>query len=197
MLDTVCMTSLLHPAYKPTGLEMSVFSSAKPFLSLSHLNQICSVTGRLGFRTKVFASYICSEQNDQNREDLVGGFTPRLRLSPAWHWFNQIDQNKTEFESKICLCMLWSVRVIFLDWDNLNEVSSAAVDADVRQLQADDFTGLCDDERSAGQLWPGRHESEVSVSGQHVQASCKHHIQLWVTLIRTSGSQTFKPLIQK
>lgn len=65
---------------------------------------------------------------------------------------------------------------------NLYEVSSAAVDADVRQLQADDFTGLSDDERSTGQLWARRHEGEVAVSGQHVQASCKPHTLCYVSI---------------
>lgn len=54
---------------------------------------------------------------------------------------------------------------------NLDEVSGVAVDVDVRQLQTDDLTGLGDDESSAGELWPGRHEGEGALSGQHVQAS--------------------------
>lgn len=64
---------------------------------------------------------------------------------------------------------------------NLDEVSSAAVDADVRQLQADDLTGLSDDESRTGQLWPRRHKGEVAVGGQHVQASYENthtHITL-------------------
>lgn len=51
---------------------------------------------------------------------------------------------------------------------NLDEVSSAAVDADVRQLQADDLTGLSNDESCAGELWPRCHKGEVAVGGQHV-----------------------------
>lgn len=62
---------------------------------------------------------------------------------------------------------------------NLDEVSGAAVDADVRQLQTDDLTGLGDDEGGTGQLWLRRREGEVAFSGQHVQASCKNtHITL-------------------
>lgn len=58
---------------------------------------------------------------------------------------------------------------------NLDEVSGTAVDTDVRQLQTDDLTGLSDDESSTGQLWLRRHESEVAISGQHVQTSYKPH----------------------
>lgn len=54
---------------------------------------------------------------------------------------------------------------------NLDEVPSAAVDADVIQLQTDDLIGLADDEGGAGQLWLGCGEGEVAVGGQHVQAS--------------------------
>ena len=56
---------------------------------------------------------------------------------------------------------------------NLDEVSGAAVYADVRQLQTDDLTGLGDDEGGTGQLRLRRREGEVAFSGQHVQASCK------------------------
>ena len=43
------------------------------------------------------------------------------------------------------------VWVLFLvSGANLDEVSSATVDIDVRQLQADDLTGLRDDESSTG-----------------------------------------------
>lgn len=58
---------------------------------------------------------------------------------------------------------------------NLDEVSGAAVDTDVRQLQTDDLTGLGDDESSTGQLRLRRHEGEVTVGGQHVQTSYKSH----------------------
>lgn len=58
---------------------------------------------------------------------------------------------------------------------NLDEVSSAAVDTDVRQLQTDDLIGLSDDESSTGQLWLRCHEGEVTISGQHVQTSYKPH----------------------
>lgn len=54
---------------------------------------------------------------------------------------------------------------------NLDEVSGAAVDVDVRQLQADDLTGLGDDESSTGQLWPRRHKGKVAIGGKHVQTS--------------------------
>jgi len=54
---------------------------------------------------------------------------------------------------------------------NLDEVSGAAVDVDVGQLQADDLVGLSDDEGGAGQLWLRRHEGEVALGGQHVQTS--------------------------
>lgn len=164
------------------------------FLSLSHLNQTCSVTGRLGFTTKVFASYICSEQHEQNRKIWWEVLPPDFAWAPpgtSWIKSNKIKQSsglKSVFAVEWMFC---------LDWDDLYEVPSAAVNADVRQLQTDDFAGLCDDERSTGQLWPGSHKSEVSVRGQHVQASCKHHIQLWIPSIQTCGSQMFKLLTQK
>lgn len=69
---------------------------------------------------------------------------------------------------------LEDVWVLFLVSEaNLDEVSSAAVDTDVRQLQADDLTGLSNDESCTGQLWPRCHKGEVAVGGQHVQASYK------------------------
>lgn len=57
---------------------------------------------------------------------------------------------------------------------DLDEVSGGAVDADVTQLQTDDVVGLGDDEGGAGQLWLGRSEREVSISGQHIQAPWTH-----------------------
>lgn len=57
---------------------------------------------------------------------------------------------------------------------DLDEVSGGAVDADVTQLQTDDFVRLGDDEGSAGQLCLGRNEREVSISGQHIQAPWMH-----------------------
>lgn len=57
---------------------------------------------------------------------------------------------------------------------NLDEVSSAAVNTDIVQLQTDDLIGLGNDESSTGQLRLGCNEGEVAISGQHVQASCKH-----------------------
>ena len=56
---------------------------------------------------------------------------------------------------------------------NLDEVSGAAVDVDVRQLQTDDLTGLSDQEGSTAQLWLGSHEGELALCGNHVQASLK------------------------
>ncbi|MEQ2218124.1 hypothetical protein XENOCAPTIV_029780 [Xenoophorus captivus] len=41
---------------------------------------------------------------------------------------------------------------LLITWNNLYEVSSTAVDADVRELQTDDLTGLSDDEGSTSQL---------------------------------------------
>lgn len=64
-----------------------------------------------------------------------------------------------------------------LFWNNLYEVSSTAVDADVRELQTDDLTWLSNDEGSTGQLWPGCHKCKIAFSCQHVQASFKHHKQ--------------------
>ena len=68
---------------------------------------------------------------------------------------------------------------------NLYEVSAAAVDVDVGQLQADDLTGLGDDESSAGQLWPRRHEGEVAIGGQHVQTPYEPHTHTHYWFIMT------------
>lgn len=65
----------------------------------------------------------------------------------------------------------WCVGV----WWNLNEVSGAAVNVDVRQLQTDDFTGFSDDEGCTGQLRLRGLEGEVAIIRQHIQAPYKPH----------------------
>lgn len=74
-------------------------------------------------------------------------------------------------QAEVCGCHFW-----WRGGADLDEVSGAAVDADVRQLQTDDLTGVCDDEGGAGQLWLRRHEGEGAVGGEHVQTSCNTHI---------------------
>lgn len=66
--------------------------------------------------------------------------------------------------------------LFLVKWDNLYEVSSAAVNADIRELHTDDLIGLSYDESGTSQLWPGRGKGEIAFGGQHVQASCKQHI---------------------
>lgn len=79
---------------------------------------------------------------------------------------------------------------------NLNEISSAAVDADVRQLQTDDLTWLGDDESSAGQLWPRCNKGEVAISGQHVQTSYRHtHIHTHITMTVKGLSKHLQPYL--
>lgn len=64
--------------------------------------------------------------------------------------------------------------LLFVSEANLDEVSSAAVDTDIVQLQTDDLIGLSNDESSTSQLWLGCSEGEVTISGQHIQASYTH-----------------------
>lgn len=58
--------------------------------------------------------------------------------------------------------------LLFVREANLDEVSSAAVDTDIVQLQTDDLIGLSNDESSTSQLWLGCSEGEVAFSGQHI-----------------------------
>lgn len=74
--------------------------SATHFHTLAHSNKNNNITGRLGIRTKAFASHTCSEQCDQSRKDLVWCcLALKHCLNHVWHHFSQIEEDKTEFRS--------------------------------------------------------------------------------------------------